>query len=74
MKHEVVVVRCEDYGHLPEALREGLEELGGAGRFFGPAERIFLKPNLMGPHPPEEAVTTHPSLVEHMTRTIRQVG
>ncbi|RKY72824.1 MAG: hypothetical protein DRQ14_05385 [Candidatus Latescibacterota bacterium] len=74
MRHEVVVVRCEDYGHLPEALREGLEELGGAGRFFGPGERIFLKPNILGSHPPEEAVTTHPSLVEHMARTISQVG
>ena len=68
MRHRVAVVRCPNYREVSCALEEGLELLGGIGRFVRPGERIFLKPNLLGAHTPEQAVTTHPSVVEAVAR------
>ncbi len=68
MRHRVAVVRCPNYREVSYALEEGLELLGGIGRFVRPGERIFFKPNLLGAHTPEQAVTTHPSVVEAVAR------
>ena len=38
------------------------------------AERVILKPNLLGSHPPEAAVTTHPAVVESVIRTLQEAG
>ncbi|KUG03730.1 iron-sulfur cluster-binding protein [hydrocarbon metagenome] len=60
----VALVRCEDYdySHVKTAVEIGLELLGGPERFIQSGEKILLKPNLLAPAPPEECVTTHPSV------------
>ena len=72
----LAVVRCP--GYEPErvlaALRIALEALGGLGRWVKPGQTVLLKPNLLSARPPEEAVTTHPALVEAMVKLCREAG
>jgi uncharacterized protein (DUF362 family)/NAD-dependent dihydropyrimidine dehydrogenase PreA subunit len=35
---------------------------------------VLLKPNILGPHSPEKAVTTHPALVKAVIRVLRDQG
>ncbi len=35
---------------------------------------VLLKPNILGPHPPQKAVTTHPALVRAVIRALRDQG
>jgi Uncharacterized conserved protein len=71
----VILKYCSDYDNQVEAqLRAGLCELGGMSAFVQPGQRVFLKVNLLMKKRPEEAVTTHPSVVEAAVRLIQEVG
>ncbi len=35
---------------------------------------VLVKPNILGPHPPEKAVTTHPFLVKCVVRALKKRG
>ncbi len=37
-------------------------------------KRVWVKPNLLGPHPPEHSVTTDPELIRHVVRGLRARG
>jgi uncharacterized protein (DUF362 family)/NAD-dependent dihydropyrimidine dehydrogenase PreA subunit len=37
-------------------------------------KRVWVKPNLLGPHPPEHGVTTDPELIRHAVRGLRTRG
>ncbi len=73
---EVSLIRWEDYSREPllEALRKGLELIGGIRRFVKPGERILLKPNLLSAKPAHRAVTTHPNMVWAMIRLVEEAG
>jgi len=47
---------------------------GGLAAWLGPGRTVLLKPNLVSPHPPEDAVTTHPAVVEAVARLCRECG
>lgn len=72
----VSAVRCADYdpARLREAVESVLAPLGGLKAFVSPGSTVLLKPNLVSPHPPEDAVTTHPALVEVMAGLCRDCG
>lgn len=75
MKRQVVMKYCPDYTADVEALlREGLEVLGGMSAFVKPGQRVLLKVNLLMKKRPEEAVTTHPSVVEAVVRLVQEAG
>ena len=38
------------------------------------ARRVLIKPNMLGAHPPEKAVTTHPMVVEAIVRYFLEAG
>ncbi|OGS25880.1 MAG: hypothetical protein A2297_04390 [Elusimicrobia bacterium RIFOXYB2_FULL_48_7] len=73
---KVSITVCKDYNpaNLSRAIGENLELLGGLGNFIKPGERILVKPNLLGAHAPEEAVTTHPEFVRAVVRMVRHSG
>ena len=50
----VSIRRCDDYdiGHVREALRKSLGDLGGMGAFVRKGERVVLKTNLLRGAPP----------------------
>ena len=64
----VVVARCPAYSpaEVSAALTEVIDTLGGLSKFVKAGQTILLKPNLFSPHPPEDAVTTHPELVRQL--------
>lgn len=71
----VAIVKCPDYGAgnvrgaVEEAVR--LAELEDEFRGAGTA---LLKPNLLSARRPEEAVTTHPAIVEAVGELAREAG
>ena len=75
-KTKVSLIECPDYDSelVFQAVRKGVDLLGGIGRFVSPAEKILLKPNLLTGAAPEKAVTTHPSLLKAMALLCRQNG
>lgn len=75
MAAKVVLKYCPDYtANVEEALRTGLQEWGGMSTFVKPGQRVLLKVNLLMKKRPEEAVTTHPAVVEAMVRLVQEAG
>jgi len=72
---KVVLKYCPEYtADVELRLREGLVELGGMSTFVKPGQKVLLKVNLLMKKRPEEAVTTHPSVVEAMVRLVQEAG
>jgi len=72
---KVVLKFCPDYtADVEMSLREGLAEWGGMSMFVKPGQRTLLKVNLLMKKGPEEAVTTHPSVVEAVVRLVQEAG
>ncbi|HUX46513.1 MAG TPA: DUF362 domain-containing protein, partial [Desulfosporosinus sp.] len=59
---------------VEQRLREGLAEWGGMSAFVKPGQKVLLKVNLLMKKRPEEAVTTHPSVVEAVVHLVQEVG
>ena len=75
MRAKVVLKYCPEYtADVELRLREGLVELGGMSTFVKPGQKVLLKVNLLMKKRPEEAVTTHPSVVEAMVRLVQEAG
>ena len=53
---------------LPSAVAEALDFLEYDFR----GKRVWVKPNLLGPHVPGRSVTTNPELVRHVTRELKR--
>ncbi len=71
----VSLVRCASYGSpLRPALDAVLGPLGGLSAFVHPGQTVLLKPNLLTDRTPEQAVTTHPEVVRHLIRAVRELG
>jgi uncharacterized protein (DUF362 family)/Pyruvate/2-oxoacid:ferredoxin oxidoreductase delta subunit len=75
-KSTVVAVPCEDYEpeKVYEAVRAGVEALGGLGAFVRPEERVLVKPNLLKPAEADTAVTTHPAVLRAVLRLLQETG
>lgn len=75
MEH-IFLQRCEsyDYERVRTAVLLLLEQSGGIGAFVKPGERVLLKPNLLSAKYPEQAVTTHPTLVQVVSELVREAG
>lgn len=72
---EVVLKYCPQYAsNLEAVLKDGLEEIGGIEKYVSPGQKVFLKVNLLLKKSPEEAVTTHPAVVEAAVRLVQQAG
>jgi uncharacterized protein (DUF362 family)/ferredoxin len=75
-KSTVCLIECPDYNpeRVFQAVRKGIDLLGGMSRFVSPTEKILLKPNILSGSNPEKAVTTHPSLLRAMALLCQQNG
>lgn len=72
----VSIVKCQGYKReeAERAIRETLDNLGGIDKFVKEGDRVLIKPNLLMRKKPEDAVTTHPSLIEALCREIIKAG
>ena len=69
-KSKVAVVRCDSYDEalVYEAVKRGVDLLGGMGQFIRPGEKILLKPNILFGEPPEKIISPHPTVFKAMGR------
>lgn len=75
-KPVVAAVSCPNYDldRVRGALQELLAPLGGMRRFVRPGQRVLVKPNLLSARPPEDAVTTHPAVVQAVVEAVQEAG
>lgn len=72
----VAVVPCDTYEEekVYQALRAGVELLGGMKQFADPKEHILVKPNFLLPADVDSAATTHPAVMRGMFRLLQEEG
>lgn len=58
MNPAVSIVKCEDYTprNVLRAVKEAVDLIGGIEQFVQAGQKALIKPNLLSPHPPEDAV------------------
>jgi uncharacterized protein (DUF362 family)/ferredoxin len=69
---KVYAIRCSDYGQVEEKMPRLLEMMGGIATLISAGERVVLKTNLLAAAKPENAVTTHPSIVSSIARMVKE--
>ncbi len=75
-RSRVALVRCGTYDPdaVYQAVRRGLDLIGGPDGLVRPGERIVLKPNVLYGASPDKAVTTHPSVFRAVGRLLQERG
>jgi len=76
MEPRVALVQCADYEAeaVEAAVRRSVDLLGGIGQFVRGGQRVLVKPNLLRPSAPEQAVITHPAVVRAVVRLVQEAG
>jgi uncharacterized protein (DUF362 family)/ferredoxin len=76
VKPSVALVRCPDYDALTvrTALDRAMDLIGGLAPLGLAGRTVLVKPNVLSPKAPEEAVTTHPSVVEAVCALLAGAG
>ncbi|MBR5741040.1 MAG: DUF362 domain-containing protein, partial [Firmicutes bacterium] len=71
----VALTGCDGYERekVYDRVKWLLSAIGAGTETFG-GKRVVLKPNLVAAREPSAAVTTHPSVVEAVTRYVRECG
>ncbi len=65
-KHaKVAIVRCAAYDHalVENAVRRGIDLIGGIDKFARRGERILFKPNVLWGTDPARSIVTHPAVL-----------
>ncbi|MFA5066009.1 MAG: DUF362 domain-containing protein [Dehalococcoidia bacterium] len=73
---KVALIRCDTYDGdtVYEAVRQGLDLLGGVKLFAQPGEKIVLKPNVLLGSNPAACVTTHPAVFKAAGLLMQEAG
>ncbi len=76
IRRSVCLLRCPDYQreNVENSVRKAWSILNGQYKKMKAGDKVLLKPNLLSPHLPEEAITTHPALVEAVTKLVKDAG
>lgn len=76
MQQRVVIRKCSNYQveTVKREIESSLNLLGGINEFISPGMKVVLKPNLLAKKRPDEAVTTHPVVVEALAQIVKQAG
>lgn len=73
---KVAITSCNSYE--PETvfqkIRKLVDSIGGIDKFVSPGCKVLLKPNLLSAGLPEQAVTTHPSILDAVIRMVKDCG
>lgn len=73
---KVVVMECPDYeiNLLMDRINKGVDLIGGWDSYIRPGMKVLLKPNLIGPKPPESAAVTHCEFVRAVAGILKNKG
>ncbi len=71
---KVAIIKCENYklDEVYEAIKKGINLIGGVESIFKPEDLILLKPNMLAADPPEKCSTTHPVVFEAITKLLSE--
>lgn len=74
--YKVILNRCETYEYkkIKELLKKQIDALGGMDKFVNKGETVAIKPNLVMKKAPDEAATTHPSLIRAAAELVIEAG
>lgn len=74
--YTVSIENCPSYSQsdVKVALENSFKNLGGIEKYIKKGQRVFLKANLLKKNRPDDAVTTHPSIVEAVANAIKAIG
>jgi uncharacterized protein (DUF362 family)/NAD-dependent dihydropyrimidine dehydrogenase PreA subunit len=67
---KVLILDCNDYEAVEDKIARVFEEF--PQQWSG--KKVLVKPNMLGSHPPERGVTTHPSIVRAVTKWLLDAG
>lgn len=72
----VSIERCKTYDieTVQNTVEQCINHLGGINKYVKSGDRVFLKVNLLKKNSPEDAVTTHPSIVEAVVNLVKKAG
>ncbi|HHV99677.1 MAG TPA: DUF362 domain-containing protein [Clostridiaceae bacterium] len=72
----VVLEKCPDYNsdNVYMAVKKAIDRLGGINKYVKQGMKVLIKPNLVMKKSPDEAATTHPSVVEAVARIVSEAG
>ncbi len=72
----VALVRCEQYDldGVRAAVRRSVDLLGGMPHYVPRGARVLIKPNLLQASAPEEAIVTHPTVVQAVVELVQEAG
>jgi uncharacterized protein (DUF362 family)/NAD-dependent dihydropyrimidine dehydrogenase PreA subunit len=75
-RSKVALVRCEEYRleDVREAVRAGLDLLGGVKRFVQPVEKILVKQNTLVGEDPSKCVGPHPMVLQAVIEQFLAAG
>ena len=76
MNYKVSVNYCEDYDikEVSNCIEKCIASLGGLSNFIKPKTKVMLKCSLSGKYEPNEAKSTHPTLVSVIAEKICKLG
>jgi len=75
MSARVALARCPSYDliTLKKAISGALSLIGSLEEVVKPGQRVLLKINHLGHHPPEAAVITHPEFLRAVVELVREI-
>jgi uncharacterized protein (DUF362 family)/Pyruvate/2-oxoacid:ferredoxin oxidoreductase delta subunit len=76
MAPSVSLVKCSSYdeGAVDASVSRALDLAGGIGKYVKKGDKALLKINLLSASAPEDAITTHPSVVKAVVKQVQSVG
>ncbi|UCG35700.1 MAG: DUF362 domain-containing protein [Candidatus Omnitrophota bacterium] len=72
----VVLIKIAEYDPqiLKQKIKDTLEQYFPLDEYFSLRDKILLKPNLLMPSSPHEAITTHPAIIETLGAILKEKG
>lgn len=74
-KTTVSITKCSSYNleEVQKAVVECVDAIG-ASSIIKPGDKVLIKPNMLQGKSPDEAITTHPSVVEAVVNMVKDAG
>ncbi|MBS3098072.1 DUF362 domain-containing protein [Candidatus Woesearchaeota archaeon] len=72
MVTKVSIVKCSSYEKelVYKAVKQAIDLIGGLK--IGKSSKVLIKPNVLSPHKPEEAITTHPAVIDAVCKILKE--
>ncbi len=75
-KVQVSISKCSSYQleEVQTAVLKCLDAIGGISSIIKPGDKVMIKPNMLQGRSPDDAITTHPAVVEAVVNIVKDAG